>query len=315
MWPAVEHPVPGGQGRYYLPAEKVVSSDLLVPLLDHTKWECMPFAWKSPLGQVAAYPDTQLEGWGDWSIKAFPLEAPAPLLQAACAWDMPRTFLVKLAKHFELRFQDPGDEVELMMVLIKGLMKVEGEDALKYVEMRAAKLADADNSGEHDAEVLGTGDSQDCLNKFDKTQYTKLMKDKEKAKTSAKSFAEGLKAKRATIRAPAAASSSGAPGSRGRSSKKRPEPPRLVIPGGALTQPEAKLLAPPDSNTWHNQSAQTWCGKVKGMGEVSRSWLAHGRRAAAVLVLRVLWERTIMLGKADACPIPSLYDDASLREG
>lgn len=69
VWLAVEHRVPGVLGCYYLSALKGSCLDCLVPVFDHTFWQAMPFTWKSPLGQVASFPQVPINDWGDWSIR------------------------------------------------------------------------------------------------------------------------------------------------------------------------------------------------------------------------------------------------------
>ena len=130
----------------------------------------------------------------------------------------------------------------------------------------------------------------------------------------AKEFGEKLKALRLRLleERPGAAPVIKAKG--GKPKAKPKAAPKIKVPAGAITQPEAKHMAPRGAFIWRNTSSQAWCGKMPPLGELSRSWNAHGHRASCILVLRELWLRAIRLGLATECAVADLYSEAIVQE-
>lgn len=146
----------------------------------------------------------------------------------------------------------------------------------------------------------------------DKADFEREVKSSEVCEKEASKFCEKVREKRKAIRAKAAAS---APTPAGRSRRKKgPAQPRLVLPADALTQPEMKRLSPPGSYVWQNTSTQAWLGRLPPAGQVSRSWLAHGHRGSAILVLRELWSRALNLGLCDEIPVVGLEAEAAKHD-
>lgn len=194
--------------------------------------------------------------------------------------------MTKLAKHFELRFKVSGDEAEVMEALAKAIAEVEGVVVMPFLEMRAARLSEADGVDQQDVDIMATDEVQECLCKFDQAEFSRLVKVSANAAKTAASCVAAVRTRREVSRQAAAPV---APAKRGRGAAKssgKAVPVRIVLPPGAVTQAEAKLLSPPGSYIWRNTSSQALCGK---MPPISRSWMAHGHRGSCIKVLRVLW--------------------------
>eukprot|EP00974_Lingulodinium_polyedra_P109640 10607040-Lingulodinium_polyedra.AAC.1 len=55
------------------------------------------------------------------------------------------------------------------------------------------------------------------------------------------------------------------------------------LPAGDLPQSVLKVFAPPGGYVWEGRATGTWHGHFKPFPRVSRSWLLHGHRGAALL--------------------------------
>lgn len=206
---------------------------------------------------------------------------------------------------------DDSDACTVLEQLLKAILKVGDEDLLKYLDARLACMAQAESTSASDMAILQSDEGQDCLCKFDKAEYTKEASERKAKQSDSQVFVQHVRKRRTELAQKASASSSSQAGRRQKPAKKAP---RLALPPGSLTQAEVKKMSPEGSYVWRNTSSQAWCGKIAPFGDVSRSWLAHGHRGAAVKLLRVLWERAISVGLATECLVQGLYSDSALEE-
>ena len=88
------------------------------------------------------------------------------------------------------------------------------------------------------------------------------------------------------------------------------EPPRLRLPAGVLSQPQLKPLVPEGGSIWRGNSSHSWHGHMPPFARDAASWHAYGHRGAAVLVLRSLWRKKLLLqGLTEAhCPVEGLFE-------
>lgn len=320
LWPADEHQTPSGNDKYFVPhAAKVQVSQVVVPIVDHTMWEAMPFVWRSPLGQSVATPAIGPLAWAPHAIRAFPTEPSAPLLETACKcgfWNMPMPFLKKVATLLSVVLPQSADAVAVLELLIKKICgHVDDELVLAWLDRRLTAVSRQQHMEHVESKLLDADDVQDCLSSHDKDDYNKMRGKTKVVVEETKAFMGRIKEKRQAVIA-ARASSAGA----AKAQKRKPaagrnaRAARLVIPPGAITHAEAKQMAPVGAYVWRNQSSQTWHGKFPPLGEISRSWARYGHREAAILILQELWTRAIALGHCEACPIEGLMGSRAVPE-
>ena len=87
------------------------------------------------------------------------------------------------------------------------------------------------------------------------------------------------------------------------------DPPPLAVPNGDLTQPELKKLIPPGASIWVGRASRTVNGHYKPFKRDSASSHLYGNRWAAILVLRQLWRKHLLVeGRVESeCPIRGLF--------
>lgn len=103
---------------------------LMVPVLDHTKWEAMCYEWRSPLGQLTSMREVDYEAWGSWSIKAFTTCPPKPLLEVCatqCLWRLGSTILLHIRELLCLPLPKSNDVFDVLQLLLKGILKISDE--------------------------------------------------------------------------------------------------------------------------------------------------------------------------------------------
>lgn len=196
---------------------------------------------------------------------------------------------------------------------MKRILNIGGDEQLMtLLGRRLASLSRAEAVARTETAVMEADSAQDGLCNNDKSEYMKEKKATTDKKNDQGAFVEKVRVRRQRVvsaRAEAAAKSAKA-----KRRKKGAEPPRMRLPPGAITQPEAKLMSPSASFIWGNTSSQAWCGKMPPGSQVSRSWLCHGHRGAAVQVLRELWARAVSYGHCDEVGVEGLFEEAALQE-
>lgn len=313
LWPAEQVSIPGCSSLVFVPAsQKVQVSQCLVPMLDHKKWEALPFVWRSPLGQLVSHPGVAHGSFQPWEVRAYAEGQPAPLLEVMCRqgfWNLKLPFLKKVCALVDLHVPKEADlicTVELLCKKITG--SANDEELLGWLDKRIAAMTEQDALRSADAHLMETDDAQECLDSFDKADFQKTKQARKACDSDAKTFIDQLRKKRVVVVERKRAAQQTASGSRGGGAKRKKAAPRLVLPAGAITQSEAKALAPVGAYIWRNQSCQTWNGKMPPLSEVSRSWAKYGHREAALLVLQELWRGAISLGHCTECAVEGLLD-------
>lgn len=136
---------PDRTGVFYRPRSRQVGvSQVLVPVLDLTKWEAMPYEWKSPFGLVTQHRGVLVEAWGDWSIMAAPTCEPAALLDIACKqgfWSLKAPFLLRLAQHIEVPLPENPDLIEILECLLRSVLHLEENDLLSFLDRRIQAMS------------------------------------------------------------------------------------------------------------------------------------------------------------------------------
>ena len=62
------------------------------------------------------------------------------------------------------------------------------------------------------------------------------------------------------------------------------------IPVGAITQPEANRLLPPQAHIWNNWGGEAWCGHLRPFERCSAPW-SEGHHFSCLKVVRTLWQQ------------------------
>ena len=83
-----------------------------------------------------------------------------------------------------------------------------------------------------------------------------------------------------------------------------------MVPDGAITQQEAKMMLPPGGSIWNNWKDGAWCGHQAGHIRSSGSWMEFGHRGAAIHVIGDCWEKYLddISKPLSACPVAGLFD-------
>lgn len=267
----------------------------------------MSFEWLSPAGQQVRFPSVPAEAWGDSALRACPTCEPLPLLEVCCRegfWNMKQAFVVRMCRHLDITLPDGADLYDSLEASLRKVMgpRCSDEDMLKFLDQRIAAMAEVQQLAATETSIMESEDAADCLCAFDKQDFVKERKTTVAKVGEARAFASRLRDRRASVQVAVRASAKAKAGG-GAASSSRGSGSRMKLPKGAITQAEAKLLAPPDSYIWRNESSQSWCGCIKPMGSISRSWMCHGHKGACVKVLRELWNRAFQLGRCQACRI------------
>ena len=81
------------------------------------------------------------------------------------------------------------------------------------------------------------------------------------------------------------------------------------LPEGDLQQADLAPLVPPGGHIWRGNKVGAWSSHLKPFRRFSLSWHVHGHRWSAVLVLRDLWSKYLLLNgeTEEQCPIEGLF--------
>ena len=76
-----------------------------------------------------------------------------------------------------------------------------------------------------------------------------------------------------------------------------------------MQQADLAPLVPPGGHIWRGNKVGAWSSHLKPFRRFSLSWHVHGHRWSAVLVLRDLWSKYLLLNgeTEEQCPIEGLF--------
>ena len=313
VWPADIGEFKGGTpSRYALPKVSGVDPDMmLLTCFEIDDFQAWPYSWSSPLEQVLKCPKSPLVVPGKVHVRAMLSGEPKPLLEVAAEaaiWSIPKGALERLARKMDMEVA--SDLFSLLWSLVQGILKGSDESTAAILKQRTIKPRQQKTLDL----VKDFEDVLDVLDDDDKKDMERLQEQSARAKAASKEFKARLIERAKSIRK---SSTSGA--SKGKRSKKPASPwgdraYPAAIPPGALTQAEAKAMAPPSSFIWRGLLGQgSWQGHLKPHSRVSASWHKYGHRGACLHVLASLWTDFLSdhnMGP-ESCPIPGLLDEAA----
>lgn len=247
FWPAEQRGDLSGWTYMVPKVSGVMVNSLCMPFCDLDKWEAQEIVWRSP-AWVAAETKGQWLQSGLWhNIRVFIVGPPRPVLQvcASCGfWDISAPFLRRLKSHLGSRTAADGDLVSLLESLLKDILNVSAEDAIPFLEKRLSFISQDEGDMAVAREVMQSDEAQELLDDKDKKVAATVSDHYETRCKTSRALVEHI-AERRRASTTRRAEQSGV-GEKKKTAKRAKATKPTIVPGGPLTQAEAKIMLPPE---------------------------------------------------------------------
>jgi hypothetical protein len=313
-WPAKEVNIDGIDTVFYVPETCGDNINKLhwVILVGMNDYDVMSYTWMSPLHFCLKHPGKPCPG-----AVAAPTGPPEPIHHVAsrCGWwTLSRTMLAKFMSFFGFDHGVEASAFDLAFDLVQKTLGTSDEETLVCLEHRIKAMHEKAN-------VIGTDqlfdfeEVREWVDKEDLKDVKDAQKQRSQCKDAASEFVKAFASKRQSVRYVALGKGGGKGRGKGRGRGRgggHPWGERVFpeLPPDAISQVEARRLLPDKAHIWQAHKHQTWCGHLRPFPRVSMTWsAAGGQRAAAIAVVRKLWEQYLSLEgmTTDSCPVKGLF--------
>lgn len=303
MWPVERQPFGDSpdNARFVM---GMCMEPILVSIGELDDWSAAEIRFRSP-GWQQRHCDGA--GWDLNSVSMFQASETTTLLvlAARCGfWTLGKGWLEQLAGHLGVAIPEGSTAFETLLLVSKAsLDDVADEELLKSMEKRLMQMHQQLEQSE--GQYTDVADLDDIFEKRDEKKMKEEAKHYEAETANLQDFRKAFREQAAKVRQPPRTAGAAAKAASG--GRKYPK----NLPTGNILQADAKLLAPPSSYLWKNNTSGAWCGKYGSYPELSRAWMKYSERGALVLVLRQLWVHHLTgLGMTEAqCPIRDLFSE------
>lgn len=226
---------------------------------------------------------------------------PKPLLQHAAEHafhKIPKASLLLIAEELQAGVTSDASLFDVLFALVKQVLECDDMRALAILKRRLR----APSEGVTD--ILGGDGLDEVVEKADRSQFKKQVKDEEQQKAAAERFRKDLQVGLTK----AAKTKEGKKYAQAEKTRLKKVPRQQFVPS-KLGREYLVALAPPGAKFWRSEGG-TWQVHLRPHARLSRSWQKYGEAEAARLILRGCWEQHLSAAGLDDshCPVQGLFD-------
>jgi hypothetical protein len=277
----------------------------LVFLVRPNDWQATTFEWWSPLHQCVSVPNSTEAKVAQARCRGVVSQNANTLLKvvASKAFGMlQKTALVRIAGALGI---DLGRAKDLLDILVCMIGEVLGEnDEYTVLQLIKHRVVPKDDS-EFFQDMLESDDVLDIMDPDDKEDARRDIAKGREQETERQSFKAAWKERKSTAKAASKkkgkADAAKAFAKTWKGLKQFPE--------NVPEQAQMKCMTPRGGYIWRANDQRAWCGHYKPWPRCSASWLEHGPRESARIVIEQLWR--FYLDDNDlplsACPVKGVF--------
>ena len=304
LWPVEVRSIEGTGYRYMKHLEnKGLPIIRSITSLQSTRHIANTFKWRSWLWQTrhcAAWVRTDVP-----SIRAFLVcDQDLDVFTLLC-WNaffmIGRVSILKYAKTVGIVPPEGSDLFNVLWFVLLAHLKISEERVLSIIHRRVVQTCSID---EVSATLLDMDDCADVLEKTDVDEIKKQQQSTLRHEASNEDFEKQYLATTRVVHPQPEAKP------KAKAKARAGAGPAALIFSFETTQPQAKLLLPPDSSIWRARTRGGWCGHLPPNGRVSSMFSDFPTQGHALQnMLQTLWRQHCRkFGRSiDTCPVANLF--------